>query len=109
MYSREEKLKAVELFIRYDKSPASVIREIGYPCRATLYAWHEEYLANGCDMPSVNNYRRYTEEQRSAAVDHFFRARPMPCPHDKSARVPFTGTVGSMDRRTRARPQAEAF
>lgn len=33
MYSREEKLKAVELFIRYDKSPASVIREIGYPCR----------------------------------------------------------------------------
>lgn len=36
MYSREEKLKAVELFIRYDKSPASVIREIGYPCRATL-------------------------------------------------------------------------
>lgn len=72
MYSREEKLKAVELFIRYDKSPASVIREIGYPCRATLYAWHEEYLANGCDMPSVNNYRRYTEEQRRAAVDHFF-------------------------------------
>lgn len=72
MYSREEKLKAVELFIRYDKSPASVIREIGYPCRATLYAWHEEHLANGCDMPSVNNYRRYTEEQRRAAVDHFF-------------------------------------
>lgn len=26
MYSREEKLKAVELFIKYDKSLASVIR-----------------------------------------------------------------------------------
>lgn len=34
MYSREEKLKAVELFIKYDKNPASVIRELGYPCRA---------------------------------------------------------------------------
>lgn len=29
MYSREEKLKAVELFIKYDKSPASAIRELG--------------------------------------------------------------------------------
>lgn len=72
MYSREEKIRAVELLIRYDLSPASVIRELGYPRRATLYAWHEEYLANGCDIPSVNNHRRYTEEQRRAAVDHFF-------------------------------------
>ena len=72
MYSREEKLKAVELFIKYDKSPASVIRELGYPCRATLYAWYEEYLANGCRMPSTSAYRRYTEDQKRGAVDHFF-------------------------------------
>lgn len=72
MYSREEKLKAVELFIKYDKSPASVIRELGYPCRATLYAWYEEYLANGCRMPSTSAHRRYTEDQKRAAVDHFF-------------------------------------
>lgn len=72
MYSREEKLKAVELFIKYDKSPASVIRELGYPCRATLYAWYEEYLANGCGMPSTSAHRRYTEEQKRTAVDHFF-------------------------------------
>lgn len=64
MYSREEKLKAVELFIKYDKSPASAIRELGYPCRATLYAWHEEYLANGCRMPSTSAHRRYTEDQK---------------------------------------------
>ena len=30
MYSREEKIWAVELFIRYDLSPASVIRELEY-------------------------------------------------------------------------------
>ena len=72
MYSREEKIRAVELLVRYDLSPASVIRELGYPCRATLYAWHEEYLANGCDIPATSNHRRYTEEQRRAAVDHFF-------------------------------------
>lgn len=72
MYSREEKLKAVEPFIKYDKSPASVIRELGYPRRATLYAWYEEYLAKGCRMPSTSAHRRYTEDQKRAAVDRFF-------------------------------------
>lgn len=72
MRSRKEKLKAAELFIKYDKSPASVIRELGYPCRATLYAWYEEYLANGCRMPSTSAHRRYTEDQKRAAIDHFF-------------------------------------
>lgn len=71
MYSREGKLKAVELFIKYDKSPASVIRELGYPCRATLHAWYKEYLANGCCMPSTSAHRGYTEKQKRAAVDHF--------------------------------------
>lgn len=72
MHSREEKLKAVELFIKYDKSPASVTRELGHPCRATLYAWYEEYLANGCRMPSTSAHRRCTEDQKRAAVDRFF-------------------------------------
>ena len=30
MYSREEKIRAVEVFIRYDLTPASVIRELEY-------------------------------------------------------------------------------
>ncbi len=72
MYTREEKLKAVELFIRYDMSPASVIRELGYPVRATLYAWYDEYLANNGDIPPSEKRRRYTAEQKRVAVDHFF-------------------------------------
>ena len=31
MYSYEERLKAVRLYIQYDKSYASVFRELGYP------------------------------------------------------------------------------
>ena len=31
MYSYEERLKAVQLYIQYDKSYASVFRELGYP------------------------------------------------------------------------------
>ena len=36
MDSREEKLKAVELFIKYDMSPTSAIRELGHPRLSTL-------------------------------------------------------------------------
>ena len=56
MYSREDKLRAIELFIKYDLSPQSVINELGYPCRGSLYNWYEEYLANGNDIPDINPY-----------------------------------------------------
>ncbi len=72
MYSREDKLKAVELFIKYDFSPQSVINELGYPCRASLHSWYQEYLDNGNDLPEEGHHRRYTEEQKRTVVDHFF-------------------------------------
>jgi len=31
MYSREKRMKAIELYIKYGKSTADVIRELGYP------------------------------------------------------------------------------
>lgn len=68
MYTREDKLKAVELFIKYDFSPQSVINELGYPCRGSLYNWHREYLANGNDIPDANPYLRYSEGLKRAAV-----------------------------------------
>ena len=72
MYSREDKLRAIELFIKYDFSPQSVINELGYPCRGSLYNWYEEYLANGNDIPDINPYRHYSECLKRVAVDHYF-------------------------------------
>jgi len=31
MYSREKRMREIELYIKYEKSPAYVIRELGYP------------------------------------------------------------------------------
>lgn len=73
MHSRKEKLKAVELLVKYGMSPASAIRDLGCPCRATLYAWHGEYLASGCDMPSTSVHSKHAEEQKRAAIDHLFK------------------------------------
>ena len=43
MYSYEERMRAVKLFIQYDHSYASIKRELGYPnSRVTLNAWFAE-------------------------------------------------------------------
>lgn len=67
MYSREDKLRAVELLIKYDFSPQSVIDELGYPCRGSLYNWYEEYLANDSDIPDANPNRHYSESLKRVA------------------------------------------
>ena len=44
MYSREKRKKAIELYLKYDKSVATVIRELGYQTRKMLPRWYKEYL-----------------------------------------------------------------
>lgn len=63
MYTAEEKRRAVELFIQYDKSCMAVINELGYPCRQTLYDWHEEYVRSG--KVERRSMERYTDEQKA--------------------------------------------
>ncbi|WP_217953155.1 IS3 family transposase [Adlercreutzia caecimuris] len=72
MYTREDKIRAVELFIEYDFGPQSVINELGYPCRGSLYNWYREYPENGNDIPDANPYERYGDGLKGVAVDHYF-------------------------------------
>lgn len=73
IYSRENELRAIELFIKYDFGPKSVINELGYPCRASLCNWCNEYLADGNDIPDANPYQHYGEGLKRAVVDHYFK------------------------------------
>ena len=41
MYSREERTKAIELYIKYDRCAADVARELGYPDRKSLVSWSD--------------------------------------------------------------------
>lgn len=72
MFSAEQRKKAIDLFIKYDHSYASVIRELGYPHRQTLRNWWEEYKKTG-DLPLKGKQRKskYTEEQKRTAVNHY--------------------------------------
>ena len=43
MYSYEERLKAAQLYIQYDKSYASVFRELGYPPSShSIKLWYKD-------------------------------------------------------------------
>ena len=71
MYSYDDRIRAVRLYIQYDKSAAAVIRELGYPERKTLRYWYEEYLKdNGLKKKSVRS-PKYSGVQKEVAVKHY--------------------------------------
>ena len=43
MYSYEERLRAVKLYIKLGKRVQATIRELGYPTKNALQGWHREY------------------------------------------------------------------
>lgn len=72
MYSYEDRVRAVALYLKYGGKTATVIRELGYPSRKNLKRWVRLYQAAG-DLPKRYRARpRYTAEQKRVAVDHYF-------------------------------------
>jgi len=43
MYSYEERLRAVKLYIKLGKRAQATLRELGYPTKNALKGWHREY------------------------------------------------------------------
>ena len=43
MYSQEQRKLAIETFVKFDHSYADTIAELGYPTRAALRIWWNEY------------------------------------------------------------------
>ena len=74
MYSREQRMKAIELYIKYDKSAAAVVHELGYPSRHLLPRWYREYLKEQETGVLRNRYSRrpkYSLEQKATAVSYY--------------------------------------
>lgn len=44
MYSYEDRIRAVQLYIKLGKRVAATIRQLGYPNKNSLKNWHREYL-----------------------------------------------------------------
>ena len=75
MYTLEDRMKAVNLFFKYGSSPAAVRRELGYPTKNALKQWVREFKATGTlhDGYRGTRRRKYSEEQKQAAVDYYLQ------------------------------------
>ena len=51
MYSYEDRLRAVQLYIKLDKRIGLTIRQLGYPTKNALLSWHREYEQR-LDLPA---------------------------------------------------------
>lgn len=73
MYSHEQRMKAVELYIKYDFYEAKVIRELGYPTFNMIPVWYAEYLANGTLHEFKKRYSKHSTDQKLTAIEHYFK------------------------------------
>lgn len=72
MYTYEDRIKAVRLYLKLGKRAGVTIRKLGYPTKNTLIGWHREYLANQ-DLKAgyARSWGKFSAEQKHAAVQHY--------------------------------------
>ena len=71
MYSYEDRVKAVKLYIKYDLSAADTVRELGYPGRKMLVQWYKEYQETGGLHVKFIKHPIYTSDQMKVAVNYY--------------------------------------
>ena len=71
MYSLEERMRAVQLYIQSGCNERTVIRELGYPSHTALRNWYKEYIGKGRFHASSAPKPHYTEQEKEAAVAYF--------------------------------------
>ena len=72
MYSYEERIRAVRLYINLGKRTGATIRQLGYPTKNALQSWHREY-EQGHDLPVgyARSKPKYSDEQKRVAAQHY--------------------------------------
>ena len=72
MYSYEDRIRAVTLYIKLGKRTGATIRQLGYPTKNSLKSWHEEYERR-LDLSSgyVRSKPKYSQIQKEQAVKHY--------------------------------------
>ena len=71
MYSYEDRLRAVQLYIKLGKRVTATICQLGYPTKNALKSWHREYLQNLDLLPGYVRPPKFTQDQKALAVEHY--------------------------------------
>ncbi|MET3493983.1 transposase-like protein [Variovorax boronicumulans] len=72
MYSYEDRVRAVQLYIKLGKRVRATIRQLGYPTKNALKGWCREFEQR-LDLPVGYAGRppKYSQAQKEAAVEHY--------------------------------------
>ncbi|CAI2501471.1 Transposase [Serratia proteamaculans] len=72
MYSYEDRIRAVKLYIKLGKRIAATLRQLGYSTKNTLKSWYREYVQSH-DLPAgyVRLRAKYSHQQKMSAVEHY--------------------------------------
>jgi transposase-like protein len=72
MYSYEDRIRAVELYIKLGKRVRATIRQLGYPTKNALKGWHREYeLRSDLAKSYARPKPKYSQEEKDAAIRHY--------------------------------------
>ncbi len=72
MYSYEDRIRAVKLYIKLGKRLGATILQLGYPTKNSLMGWHREYeLRRDLRVGYARSGQKYSDQQKQAAVQHY--------------------------------------
>jgi transposase-like protein len=94
MYSYEDRVQAVRLYLKLGKRIKATIRQLGYPTKNSLKAWQREYeQCHDLRVGYVRATPRYSAEQKqAAAVDHYLSHDRCGAPTLRALGYPSRGT-----------------
>ncbi|ECH9259084.1 IS3 family transposase [Salmonella enterica subsp. enterica] len=71
MFTEAERLRAIELYFKYGRKLAPVVRELGYPSKRNLRRWIRLWEASDGATKAIRRKPRYSDMQKQAAVEHY--------------------------------------
>ena len=69
MFTEEQKIRAIELYFKYGKKLAPVVRELGYPSKKNLRRWSRSWETGGGEKESIRHQPRYSDVQNKLPLN----------------------------------------
>jgi hypothetical protein len=99
MFSYEDRLRAVHLYIKLGKRVALTIRQLGYPTSKALKSWYREYEQHVDLRAGYVRRQKFSQEQKELA-SNIMGERPLPRGDDSGTWLSFQGAASCLDPRT---------
>lgn len=71
MYTYAQRMKAVDLHLKYEHRVKAVSRELVYPHSNLLSRWYNEYMESGDLKSGYNRGQKYSLEQKCYALQYY--------------------------------------